>query len=211
MDPKTASRRAPSAARPDRLRRHVRLVADVGLGLLPPLLVELLTGLVLFAFGHRLTPTDEAWAGQVFLFLAAHHLLVLQDISFQTDLHVWAGYLSIWAIALKAYVSWPTLRGWWPRGYSPTRRSLEKALAWVVLVSGPLSYVTGLGLLLRHVPFGSANLREIHLWVSAAFSLSLGWHLIRFLPLGLRVLVVQVRQLGSSRAHSRSVRGAMAR
>jgi len=63
--------------------RRVRLVADLGLALLPVLAVETLTGLVLFLFAHGLTPKGSAWAGHVFDLLAAAHLLVIQDISFQ--------------------------------------------------------------------------------------------------------------------------------
>jgi hypothetical protein len=47
----------PRVARP---RRHVRLVADLGLTLLPVLLVETLTGLVLFLAGHGLAPKGTA-------------------------------------------------------------------------------------------------------------------------------------------------------
>lgn len=174
-------------------RRQVRLVADLGLALLPVLGVETLTGLVLFLFAHGLTPKGSPWAGRVFTFLAQNNLLVIQDISFQTDVHVWIGYLTTWTILLKAWASWPTLTGWWPRRFSPSRLANEKAAAWALLILAPASYLSGIALALRFFPVGDRAIENVHLWVSAALLLPLGWHVWRFFPEGLRVLSVQVR------------------
>lgn len=185
-----------SARRP---RRHVRLVADLGLVLLPVLIIETLTGMVLFLFAHGLTPGESRWAAAAFNFLAANNLLVLQDISFQTDAHVWAGYLTTWAIALKALSSLPTLTGWWPRRFSPSRLKLEKAAAWSVLVLAPASYLSGIAVALRLLRFQDRLLLNAHLWISLALLIPLGWHVWRYFPEGTRVLTVQVRHLTNDR------------
>jgi hypothetical protein len=191
----------PAVPRRARRRRNVRLVADVGLSLVPVFVVEILTGLVLFAFGHGLAPKNAPWAAHVFDFLASTNLLVIQDISFQTDVHVWAGYLTCWTIALKAWGSWPTLIGWWPRRLSPPRLVAEKAAAWSLLALAPASYVTGLALTLRPMHLANPLLRDLHLWVSALLLLPLTWHAIRFLPTGLKVFWVQLKRLGAAPAH----------
>ncbi len=172
----------------------MRLVADVGLALLPVLVVETLTGLILFLFAHGLTPKESAWAGYVFNLLASANLLVIQDISFQTDVHVWVGYLTTWAILLKAWASWPTLTGWWPRRFSRLRRLVEKAAASSVLLLGPASYLSGIALELRLLPREERTMRDLHLWVSALLILALAWHLVRFFPEGIRVFAVQIRR-----------------
>ncbi len=172
----------------------MRLVADVGLVLLPVLVIETLTGLVLFLFAHGLTPKESAWAGYVFSLLASANLLVIQDISFQTDVHVWVGYLTTWAILLKAWASWPTLTGWWPRRFSRIRRVVEKAIASSILILAPASYLSGVALALRLLPREERALRDLHLWVSALLILPLAWHLVRFFPEGIRVLRVQCRR-----------------
>jgi len=130
----------------------VRLIADLGLVLLVALGLESVTGIVLFAFAHGLTPKGSTWAAKVFDLLVALNLLVVQDLSFQTDLHVWVGYLSAGVVALKAIASWPTLTGWWPRRFRPRRLALEKLLAWSLFVLAPLSYATGLVLAFRVTP-----------------------------------------------------------
>jgi hypothetical protein len=176
----------------------VRLVADLGLSLLPVLAIEILTGLVLFMFAHGLIPKGSAIAGRIFNALASANLLVVQDITFQTDVHVWAGYLSVWLIALKALASWPTLVGWWPRRLIPSRRRIEKALAWSVLILAPTSYVTGLALTVRpYAPllFSYRIWRDAHLWSSALLLLPLAWHVWRFFPTAIRVLTVQLRRV----------------
>ena len=176
-------------------RRRVRLVADLGLALLPVLLVETLTGLVLFLFAHGLTPRGSGLATTVFNFLAANNLLVIQDISFQTDVHVWAGYLTTWTVALKAWSSWPTLTGWWPRRFSASRLKIEKFAAWSVRVLAPTSYVSGIAVALRLFRLQDRLLLNAHLWVSLALLVPLGWHVWRYFPEGLRVLSVQLRQV----------------
>lgn len=195
----TARARVGVATRPRRPPRRVRLVADLGLFLLPALVVETLTGLVLFAFAHGLAPKGSAWADAVFEFLAQNNLLTLQDIGFQTDVHVWAGYLTIWAIALKAWASWPTLRGWHPRRFSALRFNLEKAAAWALLTLAPASYLTGTAIALRLFRFHDRFISNLHLWVSLLLLPVLAWHILRFLPLGLKVLRVQLKLLYNQR------------
>ncbi len=175
--------------------RPVRVIADLGLILLPVLLAETLTGLVLFAFAHGLTPKDSAWAAKVFVTLASANLLVVQDITFQTDVHVWVGYLTTWAIALKAVASWQTLVGWWPSRLGPARLAFEKVAAASVLVLGPASYLTGVALTVRHLPRTEHLVRDVHLWVSALLVVPLAWHVVRFLPTGLRIFRVQLVDL----------------
>ncbi|MGH2458969.1 MAG: hypothetical protein ACRDIY_08890 [Chloroflexota bacterium] len=193
---KTAIQTTPGgrAAKPARgTGRHVRLVADLGLTLLPALAIETLTGAVLFLFAHGLTPRGSGWATATFNFLAANNLLVLQDISFQTDVHVWAGYLTTWALVLKAWNSWPTLTGWWPRRFSRSRLATEKAAAWALLVLAPASYLSGIAVALRWLPLQDRLALNVHLWVSVALLAPLGWHIWRYFPEGLRVLTVQIR------------------
>ena len=172
--------------------RRVRLVADLGLALLPVLAVETLTGLVLFLFAHGLTPKGSAWAGHVFDLLAAAHLLVIQEISFQTDVHVWVGYLTTWTLALKAWASWPTLIGWCPRRFSAERLRAEKVAASALLALAPASYLSGITLALRLFPLHVPIVRDVHLWVSVLLIPPLAWHMIRFFPEGLKVFSVQV-------------------
>jgi hypothetical protein len=172
-------------------RRFVRLVADLGLSLLPVLGIEILTGLILFLFAHGLTPKGSALAARIFNALASANLLVVQDVTFQTDVHVWVGYLTVWLIALKAWASWPTLIGWWPRKFSPSRQLLEKTLA-------SASYLTGLALTVRLYGtflFAARIWRDAHLWSSGLLLLPLAWHVWRFLPTAARVALVQVRRL----------------
>ena len=188
----------PRVARP---RRHVRLVADLGLTLLPVLLVETLTGLMLFLAGHGLAPKGTAWGRDVFDWLAATNLLALQDMSFQTDLHVWVGYLTVWTIAWKIWASWPTLIGWWPRRYTPSRRAVEKVMAWSLLVLAPASYLSGTALDLRLLPHVARAVRDVHLIVSALFVVPFAWHVWRFLPTGLKVLWVQLKHLLPRHSH----------
>ncbi len=176
----------------------MRLVADLGLTLLPILGIEILTGLILFLFAHGLTPKGSALAARIFNALASANLLVVQDVTFQTDVHVWVGYLTVWLIALKAWASWPTLIGWWPRKFSPSRQLIEKTLAWSILVFASTSYLTGLALTVR--PYGtfliSARIwRDAHLWTSGLLLLPLAWHVWRFLPTATRVALVQVRRI----------------
>jgi hypothetical protein len=189
LDRPTGRSRAPTP------RRQVRLVADLGLLLLPALAVETFTGLLLFAFRQGLIPKGGPGAQAIFDFLAANHLLALQDISFQTGLHVWAGYLTVWALLWKAWASWPTLVGWWPRRFSPGRLAAEKAAAWALLALAPASYTTGLALMLRRPDLPYGRLHDLHLWVSLALLVPLGWHVWRFFPTGLRILTVQLRQM----------------
>jgi hypothetical protein len=137
LDRPTGRSRAPTP------RRQVRLVADLGLLLLPALAVETFTGLLLFAFRQGLIPKGGPGAQAIFDFLAANHLLALQDISFQTGLHVWAGYLTVWALLWKAWASWPALVGWWPRRFSPGRLAAEKAAAWALLALADPTFPTG--------------------------------------------------------------------
>jgi hypothetical protein len=170
----------------------------VGLSLVPVFAVEILTGLVLFAFGHGLAPKNAPWAAHVFDFLASTNLLVIQDISFQTDVHVWAGYLTVWTIALKAWASWPTLLGWLPRRFSPSRLAFEKSVSWALLALAPASYLTGLTLTWRPMSHSYPLLRDLHLWVSALLLLPLAWHVIRFLPLGLKVFWLQLKRIGAN-------------
>ena len=183
--------------------RRVRLVADLGMSLLPGLGVETLTGLVLFLFGHGLAPKDVPGAvdlfNRLFNLLARTKLLFVQDITFQTDLHVWVGYLTTGVIALKAWVSWPTLLEWRPPRFGPTRLVLEKAAAWSLLALGPASYLTGLALSFRLWPLHASSLRDVHLWVSIALVLPLAWHICRFFPTGLKVLTVQARRFWQRR------------
>ncbi len=182
-------------------------MADLGLALLPALLVETLTGVILFLFAHGLTPKGSAWAAAVFEFLAAHDLLVVQDISFQTDVHVWAGYLTTWTLALKAWQSWPTLTGWFPRRFSPSRLRAEKAAAWALLVLGPASYLSGVAVALRWFPLQDRLALNVHLWVSVALVAPLAWHVWRYFPEGIRVLSVQLRRSGpGARAGGRAAR-----
>jgi hypothetical protein len=168
--------------------------------LLPVLCVEILTGLVLFLFAHGLTPKESHLAGRIFNLLASARLLFVQDITFQTDAHVWVGYLTVWIVALKAATSWPTLTGWWPRRLSPSRRVVEKSMAVLVLILVPLSYATGLILTVQ--PYSSLVLsrhtwRDAHLWISVALLVPLAWHVWRFLPVAIRVATVQVRRLAA--------------
>jgi hypothetical protein len=182
--------------RPDG-RRLVRIVADLGLSLVPVLILEILTGVVLFLFAHGLTPRGSAIAGRIFNALASSNLLFIQDVTFQTDVHVWVGYLSTWAIALKAWASWPTLIGWWPRRFGSVRRTWEKTMSWLVLVLAPTCYLTGLALTLRPTPalYTSMRLvRDAHLWSSALLLVPLGWHVWRFLPIAIRVVTTQLRR-----------------
>jgi hypothetical protein len=174
----------------------------VGLFLLPVLLVETVTGALLFAFGRGIVPKGSEWAQAVFDFLAAHNLLQLQDIGFQTDLHVWVGYLTAWAILLKAIASWPTLVGWWPRRFAPLHLLIEKAAAWGLLVLAPASYLTGTALALHFVSLREHLVHDLHLYTSALLVLVLAWHVWHFLPTGLRVMAVQVRHLKPSRRTS---------
>jgi hypothetical protein len=125
-------------------------------------------------------------------------LLFVQDITFQTDAHVWVGYLTVWAVVFKAFASWPTLTGWWPRRFSPSRRVLEKTMAWVVLVLVPLCYVTGLILTVQ--PYSTILLprrawRDAHLWTSILLLVPLAWHVWRFLPTAMRVGTNQLRRM----------------
>ena len=168
-------------------------MADLGLALLPVLFVETLTGLVLFLFAHGLTPGGSGWAATAFDFLAANNLLIVQDISFQTDVHVWAGYLTTWTVLLKAWSSWPTLTGWWPRRFTPERMKAEKAAAWALLALAPASYLSGIAVALRWLPRDDRLALNLHLWVSLALLAPLGWHVWRYFPEGCRVLSVQVR------------------
>lgn len=171
----------------------MRLIADLGLSLLLALIVETMTGSILFLFAHGLTPKGSAWSAYVFNALASSNLLVIQDISFQTDLHVWAGYLSTGAIVLKAWASWPTLTGWWPHRLSPARLTFEKTAAWALLILGPASYLTGLALVWRPFLRYDPTIRNAHLWVSLALVVALGRHVWRFFPTGLKVFWVQLR------------------
>jgi hypothetical protein len=185
--------------------RFVRLVADLGLLLLPVLTVEILTGLILFLFAHGLTPKDSRLAARIFNLLASSRLLFVQDITFQTDAHVWVGYLTVWTVGLKAVASWPTLTGWWPKRFSPSRRVLEKTMAGLVLLLVPVCYATGLVLTVQ--PYSTVLLsrrtwRDAHLWVSILLLVPLAWHVWRFLPVAIRVATVQLRRIG---------RGAMVR
>jgi hypothetical protein len=186
----------------------VRLVADVGLCLLPFLVAEILTGLVLFLFAHGLTPNGTELGGEIFNALASADLLYLQDITFQTDVHVWAGYLSAGLIALKVLASWPTLVGWRPRRFGPSRRIVEKALAWALLALALTCYVTGLALTARPdapLLLSSRSWRDLHLWSSALLVVPLAWHVWRFYPTAIRVLTVQLRRLARFR-QERTVR-----
>lgn len=183
----------PRALRP-RPGRHVRLVADLGLALLVTLALETLTGLVLFLFAHGLTPRGSAWAAAAFSFLARNNLLMLQDISFQTDVHVWIGYVTTAVIAVKGVAAWPALTGWRPRRFSAARLVIEKGVAWAVIVLAPASYLTGIALALHWLPFENRAVLDLHLWVSAALVLLLGWHVWRFFPEGIRVMTVQIRR-----------------
>ncbi len=178
------------------MKRQVRLVADLGLFLLPVLAVETVTGGVLFLFAHSLTPKGSAIAARVFDVLASMNLIFLQDVTFQTDVHVWIGYLTAVFIVAKALASWPTLTGWWPRRFSLPRQTAEKGLAWILLILAPTSYVTGLALTLRpnvFLPVSQHLLRDAHLWSSALLLAPLGWHVWRFVPSATRVLMVQLR------------------
>jgi hypothetical protein len=177
------------------LQRHVRLVADLGLLLGPILAVETVTGGVLFLFAHALTPKGSAAAALIFDALVSAQLLFLQDVTFHTDLHVWVGDVSTVVIVAKALASWPTLTTWWPGRFTPARLTAEKAMAWMLLVLAPTSYVTGLALTLRPyvvLPFSHDLWREAHLWSSALLIVPLAWHVWRFTPTALRVLSVQL-------------------
>lgn len=181
--------------RPWKRTRNVRLVADVGLFILPGLTIEILTGLILFAIGRGLVPSNAAWAQSAFHFLAAHNLVQVQDIGFQTNLHVWVGYLTTWAIGLKAIASWPTLRGWWPRKFAPFHLVIEKSAAWGLLVLAPASYLTGAAISLHLIPFHSRLVRDVHLWVSVLLLVVFAWHVWQFFPTGMKVLWVQLRRI----------------
>lgn len=184
-------------------RRRARLVADLGLALLPVLAIEILTGLVLFLFAHGLVPRGEGWAQAIFDGLAAANLLVLQDVPFQTDVHVWVGYLTCWLVALKIWASWPTLVGWWPRRFSLPRLAGEKLAAGSLLVLASAAYLTGVALTLRPVPFPRGALRDVHLVVSALLLVPLAWHLARFLSLSQRIAAVQLARLRARRRPAR--------
>jgi hypothetical protein len=177
----------------------VRLVSDLGLALLPSLAAEILTGLVLFVFAYGLMPKGAPWAQAIFDGLAAANLLFLQDVPFQTDVHVWVGYLSCGVLALKIWASWPTLLGWWPRRFSTPRLAAEKLAAVSLLVFATASYLTGLALTVRPPLFHDRTLRDVHLVVSALLLVPLAWHLIRFLATSLRVVAVQIRRLRQAR------------
>lgn len=200
---------APVAILPNRLvvsrrapRRRVRLVADLGLALLPILATEILTGLVLFVFAYGLMPKGAPWAQAVFDWLAAANLLFLQDVPFQTDVHVWVGYLTCWVVALKIWASWPTLLNWSPRRFSLPRVAAEKLAAVALLVLAAASYLTGLALAVRLPWFHDRTLRDVHLVVSALLLVPLAWHLVRFLATSLRVVSVQVKRFGHRRRRS---------
>jgi hypothetical protein len=174
----------------------VRTVADVGLALLPGLGVETLTGGILFVFAHGLSPKESILANQLFAALASANLIFLQDITFQTDVHVWLGYVTCGVVGLKAWASWPTLLGWRPKRFSPTRHHVEKVLAWSLLALVVACYLTGLALTVRSYlsPVIAWRLvRDAHLWTSALLLVPLSWHLWRFLGVAVRVVTVQLR------------------
>ncbi len=199
---------APPSREPRRFgRRRVRLVADLGLALVLVLAVEVGTGVVLFAVAHGLTPKGSAWANRLFVALATANLLVLQDVPFQADVHVWTGYLSTAVVVLKGWASWPTLIGWRPRGWTAARLTLEKGLAGAILVLAPASYLSGIALAMAPHLLSLHLLRDVHLGVSALLVPPLLWHLGRFLPIGLKVARIQARHTWARRCGGLGHRG----
>ncbi len=190
-------------------RRHPRLVGDLGLALLLPLLIEAVTGFILFVFLNRLLPRDAPWEGQLFQWLVDRNLLYLQDIGFQTDTHVYVGYASLLVVIAKAVVSWPTLRGWWPKRFGPNRLQFEKAMSWGVLIFGPASYLSGLALELRPFHRQQSFLLDLHLWLSILLIVPLAWHICRFLPTGLRIFWVQIKRTVTPRPHPRAAKASI--
>ena len=187
-------------------RRRPRLVSDLGLGLLLPLAIEVLTGFILFVFLNHLIPRDAPWEGQLFQWLADRNLLYLQDVGYQTDLHVYVGYASLLVVAAKAAASWPTLRGWWPRRFSPGRLQFEKAMAWGVLIFAPASYVSGVATVLRPFRRGQGIILDLHLWLSILLIVPLAWHIYRFLPTGLRIFWIQIKRSFLQGSHAKSAK-----
>ena len=175
-------------------RRHPRLVSDLGLGLLLPLAIEILTGMILAVFLNRLIPRDAPWEGQLFQWLADRNLLYLQDVGYQTDLHVYAGYASMFLVVAKAAASWPTLRGWWPKQFGPGRLQFEKSMAWAVLIFGLASYLSGIATVLRPFRRGQGIILDLHLWLSVLLIVPLAWHVYRYLPTGLRIFWIQIKR-----------------
>ncbi|MGH7861293.1 MAG: hypothetical protein ACREOS_03540, partial [Candidatus Dormibacteraceae bacterium] len=95
--------------------------------------------------------------------------------------------------------------GWWPRRFSKSRLTIEKAAAWALLVLAPASYATGIAVALRWLPPRDRLVLDAHLWVSLALLLPLGWHVWRYFPEGIRVLTVQVRHTIGRRRAPRAV------
>ncbi|MBI3966720.1 MAG: DUF4405 domain-containing protein [Chloroflexi bacterium] len=171
----------------------------LGLLLLPLIVIDALTGLVLWIFFDlRLRLPDDA-ARAVLAVLSALRLPHFLDQPVQADIHIWVGLVSIPLLVVKSWATWPMLRHWRPPRTDDLDRALDRALAWAMPVLFAAIFVSGLLVYVRWTPGGRDFWLESHLWLSFLAVVPILYHLWRYLPLALRVVAWAARRPTANR------------
>lgn len=173
-----------AAVRPTSRLRKRRMAVYVGLAILLLLIVEGVTGWLLWVAAHRRAALATAFLQALpAQRIQGPWIRWLFDVPVLTDVHVELGYVLLALTGVKLWAVWWLLRHWFPRRLGQTRLLLEKVAAWSLPIVYGVILASGVVLDQRFaVQWGRDVLRDVHLWSSELAVPVTGWHLLRFLP-----------------------------
>ena len=163
---------------------HRRTAVYVGLAILLLLLIEGISGLLLWASTHRQGALAQAFLASLpAARLNGPWMRWLLDVTTMTWLHVWFGYWLLGLTGVKLWAVWWLLRRRFPTRFGQRRLRFEKVMAWSLPVVYGVVLATGIAMDQRFVAARwHDTVRDVHLWSSELAAPITIWHLIRFLP-----------------------------